>query len=227
MTADERSGRYKRLVSARKACRRCDGLVNASVLRRGKFDSDEIGPWTRWLGDLNARVMVVGQDWGDQRAFEKQQGRNGSYSATNDMLRELLASIGVDVPEQDAAFGPTDVFLTNAVLCFKDQGCQGPVRPEWFRDCGRAFLKPQIELVNPRAVVCLGQQAYSAVMSAYGLVQPKSWRSAVEGPGLTLPGGPIAFAVYHCGRRILNSHRDQTQQLSDWKRIAKALKTNR
>jgi DNA polymerase len=85
---NDRTTRYRKLVSDRKACGQCEELVNGSSLRAGVFDSTEIGPWTRWLGDLGARVLVVGQDWGDQRAFEKLEGLNDP-SATNKMLRRL------------------------------------------------------------------------------------------------------------------------------------------
>ena len=211
------------MVSARKACRQCEGLVNASALQGGAFDSAEIGPWTRWLGDLQARLMIVGQDWGDQRAFETQKGLDTARSATNVILRELLASIGVQVPEVGVGSGPAGVFLTNAVLCFKDHGCQGPVRPEWFEACGSRFLRPQIEIVNPRVVVCLGERAYRAVLAAYELPMYRRWRAEVEGPGLTLPGGPRAVPVYHCGRRILNTDRKRDEQFRDWQRIAAVL----
>jgi DNA polymerase len=198
-------------------------LINASTLREGEFDSAEIGPWTRWLGDLDARVLVVGQDWGDQRVFEKQRGCDVPNDRTNMMLRELMGSIGVNVPDVGVTTGPSGVFLTNAVLCFKDGGCQGPVRKEWFQTCGPRFLRPLIELINPRVVICLGEWAYRTVLAAYELPVYANWRAAVEGPGVPLSGGSIAFAVYHCGGRILNTHRKREAQLQDWRRIATAL----
>lgn len=221
----ERPRRYEALVEARKACRLCHdlGLINASEVRGGRFDSSQIGPWSGWLGDLEARIMVVGQDWGDQRAFEKQAGLDSPRSATNRTLRELLASIGIDVPDIGPAVSP-GVFLTNSVLCFRrDGGCQGPVRRQWFQNCGTQFLRPQIELVNPQAVVCLGERAYGSVLQAYQLPPVRNWRAAVEGPGLALGGGPTAFAVYHCGQRIMNTHRKRESQFEDWKRIGVAL----
>ena len=135
---DDRATHYRKLVAARKLCRQCEGLTNASMIRNADFDSAEIGPWTTWLGDLNASVVVVGQDWGDQRAFEKQHGRD-LPSATNQMLRKLLASIGVNVPDVDVTSRASGVFLTNAALCFKSHGCQGPVRSEWFEVCGTSL----------------------------------------------------------------------------------------
>lgn len=218
---DDRSQRYHTLVDARKACRLCNdlGLVNASEVYGGRLDSVQIGPWSGWLGDLHARVIVVGQDWGDQRAFENQAGQNWPDSATNQMLMRLLAAAGIEVPDG----GPGEssgVFLTNAVLCFRTEGgCQGPVQSRWFKNCGTQFLRPQIELINPQAVVCLGERAYGAVLAAYDLPPVRNWRTAVEGAGIALAGGPLAFAVYHCGQRILNTHRNSAAQFEDWKRI--------
>jgi uracil-DNA glycosylase family 4 len=214
---------YEDLVAARKSCVSCEGLVNASSLADGVFDSDEIGPWSRWLGDRSPRVMVIGQDWGDQRAFEKQQGGNLAYSATNEVLRELLESIGFAVPKPAKTPASARVFLTNAVLCFKDQGCQGPVRDRWFENCGQRFLRPQIELLSPKVVVCLGERAFRAVLSAYGISVSISFRTAVEGAGISLSSQTTAFAVYHCGRRILNSHRAREAQFRDWQRIKASL----
>ncbi len=228
---DDRVQRYQNLVGARKACRLCSncGLINASEVRGGELDSAQIGPWSGWLGDLNARVMVVGQDWGDQRAFENQRGHNWPdstttrMSATNGTLLELLAEAGI-VPK----VGPGEssgVFLTNAVLCLRrEDGCQKQPRSRWFTNCRTHFLRPQIELINPRAVICLGARAYGAVLAAYELPSAGNWPVAVNGTGIALTtGGPVAFAVYHCSQVNLNTHRKKPEQLKDWKRIGEAM----
>ena len=80
-------------------------------------------------------------------------------------------------------------------------------------------------LVNPQAVICLGERAYGTVPAAYALPPARNWRAAVEGTGITLPSGPVAFAVYHCGQRILNTHRNRATQTEDWKRIGAAMAT--
>jgi uracil-DNA glycosylase len=167
--------------------------------------------------------MVIGQEWGDQHAFLSQRGVDLPSSATNAMLRELLESIGIRVPPAGAPSHDSGVFLTNAALCLKDEGCQGPVRPEWFRECGVHFLRAQVELVMPRVVISLGQQAYIGLLASYGLLPAARFLDAVEGPGVVLPGGPHLFAVYHCGRRILNTHRKREQQFQDWRRIGVTL----
>ena len=214
---------YRNLVSARKSCSLCAGLTNPSRSAAGVYDGDEIGPWTRWEGDLDATVMVVGQDWGDEEGFKRQKGLDSSNSSTNRTLRELLASVGVRVDPPTGQTQRVGAFFTNAILCLKQGGAQAAVRAEWFAKCGQHFLRPQIELVHPKVVVCLGEQAYRAVLAAYGL-SPSSFREAVDATEPTvLPDGIPVVAVYHCSQRILNTHRDLEAQRRDWRRVARVL----
>jgi hypothetical protein len=69
-------------------------------------------------------------------------------------------------------------------------------------------------------VVGLRERAYAAILDAYGL-DSGNFRTAVEDRvPVPLTDGVAAFAVYHCGARILNTHRKLENQLDDWKRIA-------
>src|SRR5437016_6304074 len=46
------------------------------------------------------------------------------------------------------------------------------------------------------------------------------FRSEVEEScGRVLPNDSRAFAVYHCGARIRNTHRPMAEQREDWKRL--------
>ena len=193
--------------------------MNPSACCGGAHDSEEIGPWTRWQGRLDAELMVVGQDWGDVDYFTEHAGLDESKNPTNRRLRTLLAEAGFAVADVGMAEGRGNVFLTNAVLCLKSGGLSGPVNADWFRECGPAFLRPQIELVRPRAVVTLGERAYGALMRAFGL-QPIKFREAVEAPRpVELLPGVAYFPVYHCSPRVLAGTRTLARQREDWRRI--------
>jgi uracil-DNA glycosylase len=210
---------YQALVKARKECRACVGLVNPSVCHAGEFDCGEIGAWSTWQGNLDAPLMVVGQDWGDDAWFVREGGKTTSTSVTNKTLIKLLESVGFEIPLARDSTGRGALFFTNAILCLKQGGAQGRVQAQWFENCGGQFLRPLIELVQPRVVVGLGERAYAAVVSAYGL-KPGNFRADVESAApVQLSTGIVAFAVYHCGARILNTHRALDAQLRDWVRI--------
>jgi len=210
---------YASLVNARKQCACCKGLVNPSRCARGVYDSAEIGPWTRWQGRLDAELMVVGQDWGDVSYFESHRGLDEARNPTNRRLRELLAQAGFEVAAVGAEAGRGTVFLTNAILCLKSGGLGGPVKSAWFAECGPRFLRPQIELVRPRAVVALGERAYRAVCRAFGRRAGPFRRAVESGTKAELLVGVRLFPVYHCSPRVLAATRTWDQQQADWRRI--------
>jgi hypothetical protein len=125
--------------------------INA-IIAGGLFDSNHIGPWTGWQGNLHSDLMVVGQDWGGTVYFVKHKGIEDDDNPTNGRLCFLLNSIGIkiDLPRQSRGVGTA--FFTNAVLCAKPGGLTGSVMSKCFENCGSASLRPQIETVNPRVV---------------------------------------------------------------------------
>lgn len=230
---------YQRLVRARQTCRSAEALdlANPSRVEDGKYDSSEIGPWTRWAGDLEADLMVVGQDWGDVDYFLETRGFDAANNPTNLALFALLKSIDrpissppiLTAPYQAVSRTSTRVFLTNALLWLKKGGMQAAVQHDLFTGDSATFLQEQIAIVQPRVVVALGQRAYNAVLGAYELPLARGrFRGIVEQPGgVALPGMPSAtllFGVYHCGARVRNTTRSTEQQLRDWTRVARALK---
>src|SRR2546430_543392 len=87
-------------------------LTNPSEIDNGRFDSDHIGPWTRWQGNLSADLVVVGQDWGDTSYFRRVRGWDtDERNPTDRTLMKLLRSIGVviDPPGTETR---TQVFFT-------------------------------------------------------------------------------------------------------------------
>jgi uracil-DNA glycosylase family 4 len=211
------SDMYLSLVRARKECRLCEplGLTNPVLYADGRYDSDHIGPWSKWHGNLKAALMVIGQDWGDTAAYIKSAGIEDPKSRTNQVLVDLVRSVGLDM---------NAVFLTNAVLCLKEGGCQARVNKEWFRNCGERFLKPTIEIVKPKVLVTLGEHAYQSVTAIFGLL-PVVFSQAVNySEGFTLPQGTLFFPMYHCGARILNTYRNFNKQKEDWLRVKLALR---
>ena len=87
----EPSSEYAALVAARKQCRVCPNHTNPAVCESGRYDSDQIGPWSLWQGNLHADLMVVGQDWGDDRYFIQNADHEEHRNRTNDALNGRMA----------------------------------------------------------------------------------------------------------------------------------------
>lgn len=216
---------YRKLVEKRKDCCLCKGLCNPRTAEEGRHDHDQIGPWSLWQGNLNADIVVVGQDWGDLSYFSTWGGRDQpTGNPTNENLRELLKIVGIEIgkprDQQDQV-----IFLTNLILCLKTGGLQGCVEDRWFANCASAFFRPLVEIINPRVIITLGKKTSESVLRLYGIAYSKSvpFSSIVERAPYALSNTISLFPVYHCGAGSVNRNRSMLQQREDWLKIRKWL----
>jgi len=216
---------YRRLVDKRKSCHLCEGLCNPAIEANGLYDSEQIGPWSLWQGNLNAELVVVGQDWGDISYFRKWEGRDQpSGNRTNENLQKLLNNIGVSIGKPR---DPQDqvVFFTNMILCLKTGGLQGDVYKQWFLNCSRIFFKPLIEIINPRVIIALSKKVSESILDLYGIQHSKSARlyELISQSPYRLTRSLVFFPLYHCGAGSVNRNRSISEQEEDWSRINKWL----
>ena len=225
--------RYLQLVKARRGCQLCEhlGVRNPSMCSNDEFGSRNIGPWTNWQGNLDAELMVIGQEWDGYLNFIEQKGQDRDNSPTNARLVALLSSIGVNISlpskaRRQGAISQGSLYFTNAALCLRDgRASQNNNRSktpptQCFRSCATSFLKPQIELVQPRLVITLGLIPYRSVMHAYGITPKRSLQDAVEtAVPVVLNERTALIPVYHPGAWSRRRNRTFEQQIEDWKKI--------
>ena len=211
---------YAQLVRQRKACRLCPGLQNAAVIADGRLDSDEIGPYARWQGRLDAALLVVAQDFADAETFFRLRGWPGEGVATNLALTELLTEAGIPAQGPQRGCADDSAFFTNAVLCMKSGRMSTPVPARYYRTCGEHFLKPTVELLRPRAVVALGAGALLAMRAAFGVPERQPLDILVQQcPAAYLTAGTALFVMYHPSPTVRNTTRSLEQQRADWRRL--------
>lgn len=182
---------YEKLVRDRKGCELCKdkyGYLNQSVLLSDtgeSYDTNDIGNLSTWANDLEADLLIVAQDFSDAGTFKRDKGRiqlvelteespSSKYSTvTNFYLRELTKTIGRDIGLPPNTITTSEskkskrIFLTNAVLCMKPGIMDSPVSMPCVSTCANLFLRKQIELVNPKAVVTLGSVPAMAVINLF------------------------------------------------------------
>jgi hypothetical protein len=110
------------------------------------------------LPDLfpDAPVMLVGHNFDSISAYEESFRKGGeAQSFFWRILLDYLSQAGIE---------PERCFFTNALMGLKPGSAIGPmpVVAGYYDEC-LAFLKRQIELVQPSLIVALGQKAYSRV----------------------------------------------------------------
>jgi uracil-DNA glycosylase len=225
--------RYAKLVNDRRNCKQCSDVVNQSACAEGEYDkAAHIGPWSDWQGNLDADTMIIGQEWGGSDNYKGQFGRDRDRDPTNLNLVTLTANIGVTLPPPSAMQGTTEngvFFLTNGVLCLRKgaatSGTDKQKKPKdnapsktTFSNCARTFLRPLIELVEPRLVLVLGVLAWNGLMEAFSLPPATRLKDAFQRGHLPLNKSTIAFPLFHCGSK-LHLNRLLHLQIDDWKKM--------
>ena len=223
---ETKQSRYARLVQQRKEYRyKCNGIVNPSEL---SIDNDEhLNAWAYWHGNLDAEILVIGQDFGDVNYYEKYQGLDTNLNGTNKNLIKLFNQLGIELGDPLSPNHENKLYFTNAVLGAKvgqpstkniNGGMASPIKKkDWFADTSILFIKPLIEVVEPKVIITLGCLAYE-VMSIIYKLEKQSLKKLVDNNPIILCNNIKLFALYHCSGLGLIS-RNFEKQLEDWKKI--------
>ncbi|MGG3662952.1 uracil-DNA glycosylase family protein [Bacillus gobiensis] len=205
---------YKELVAQRKRCFLCEGVENPSKINNGEYDSDFINPWSKWKSNLNAKVMVIGQDWGNVKHFVKNKGTVDNNNNTNKRLLTYLELIEVD---------QEDTYFTNTIKCMKQSNdMSGKINSKWITNCGEIFLKKEIEIVSPDIILVLGKKAFDVICKLYSIKKCRNLGIAINKSNPFIINNKIkVFPLYHLSTRVVN--RSVAQQEQDWMRIKQHL----
>jgi len=209
---------YRRLVKKRKAHPFSEGLLNPSEIENGKYDKDDqLGPWSRWQGNLDASILLIGQDWGNIDYYLDNKGYDTDHNPTNQNLVELFASIGINIGIPSKPNFSAPVFFTNTILGIKKNGnMSAKVRKAWAKESAELFLAPLIEIICPKTIITLGGHAYGEIARIYDLsVLPL--RELINTNPIRV-GEKEVYAMYHCGGLGLANRNFQLQK-GDWARI--------
>ena len=244
-TGGEKEARYQALVEkARLSYASYDGPPDGKNPRLSWCDAcQEINLWTYWQGrgNLNAPILLVGQDWGCLRTKDGEacirkiqfapDGPIPNYMTGNDnptdknlvrLFQEAL-SISIERPN-------SNVFFTNFVLGYRNEGTSGDFKPDWIRH-DQAFFRELAEIIEPEVILCLGRSTFEGVLTAFSKpVQIGAFNHFIESDQNPVPvvlnSGKTAyiFALAHCGvMGTLNRNQGKdtslNTQIQDWKRI--------
>ena len=118
-------------------------------------------------------VMFVGHNYAGAEAFARLRDKGGEGGFWwRDILAPLLKGAGLDLGR---------AFFTNALMGLKDGPSLGSMNatPQFEAECSQ-FLRDQIEIVKPSAIVAFGAAAYKRVKTTVPSVIPCTHPSARE-----------------------------------------------
>lgn len=237
----DKKERFKRLAEDVDKCHVCENMMvyphcdlnEILINSEHGLDTDlpYVNLWNLWHGDLNADIMVIGQDFGVLEDVEllKEIWRKCTYTNPTDKnLRKLFkSSFDIDIDNSNIP-----LFFTNIANCYRLKATTGKAHLGWFPICANKFMGRLIEIVEPKIIIALGKVTFDGLFCIeeariecsnlhLGIKDDKLSKLMEHNYSLVLHSGkniPV-FPVYHPGA---NSQRNRSfeQQIQDWKKIA-------
>ena len=197
-------------------------------------DKPYVNLWNLWQGNLDADIMVIGQDFGhkDDNAVCLHTWQSGEYNNPTDCaLRRLFYEVfGIDIDQKDLP-----LFFTNAANCYRKYKTTGGMHGGWLPICVNKFMARLIRIVRPKMIIVLGQAAFESLFCMEELPircsdvkgsKGNAFSDVMQNRYEICEGDWCArvFPVYHPGA---NSNRNRTdlQQKQDWERIRDIMET--
>ena len=170
--SDTRQRRIKALNARIKACQRCPGL---NIPRE-----TESAPG---YGSVYSPVVIVGQSLCHQCMESQIPFTGGSGRFIDDALKR-------------ARIAKDQVFITNVVHCHPHDYPRDnrPSHPHEIENC-TPYLHSELDIVAPRLIIGLGQDARKVLRSRYPDIEPLPWPFAIPrkvkgSPSLLFPAHP-------------------------------------
>ena len=152
----------------------------------GRYECDHVSPFSKAAGNLDSPIVVLLLDWATRanlsKRFDAHAAEHGysEYEPTTARLKELLlAHFRLRLDE---------VYATNLFPFVRT----GQVPSGDLRRAALEYALPQIEIVAPRLVICLGGNTFNALRQANG-------RQALDNLNERLTQ---SFAVGECGALV-------------------------
>lgn len=190
------------------------GFKNIGDFHNGIYDCDFVSPYTKSANNIEADIMVVLQDWAGSNALsgpimEDVLALGHSLSLpTNIRLKQLLKKY-FDLDLQDT-------YATNLFPLIKSGATSGGLRSSDLRWAAKEFAIPQIEIIAPKLVICIGVGTFNALRKAHGLKASKNTEEAMFNSFST--NDTLVCCQAHTGR-LGQNNRGAKKVEEDWSKM--------
>jgi hypothetical protein len=156
------------------------GYKSIRDYHEGAYECDFVSPYTKTAGNVDAEIMILLQDWSSDESLREscdEETANLGYTPslpTNKTLINLLHKT-FELPLYD-------IYATN-LFPFVKQGRMSDRIPQ--RDLIAAALKfalPQVRIVSPKLVICLGLVTFNALRQACHWNPCRTLSAVIESP---------------------------------------------
>ena len=247
---------YLQLIEEIKACHLCENIKAPAFCKDGEFlkndshgyDENEkpdlqnayVNRWNLWHGNLDADIMVIGQDYGRVKDDEElseaywREVKPESWKFTTDYrLHKLFVEVfgeGFDLTKRNLP-----LYFTNIACCYRQKDSTSAMNDAWYPICANRYMGRLIRIIRPKMIICLGQIPFSCMGCLEGFsftCESANYESGTKPTLKEILDSRLRFVieaedmdripvvpVYHPGAKR-NRNRSEDLELKDWKEVA-------
>lgn len=163
---NEQAQRLATLAKRRQSEKLPCGYSDVSRFYGGGYDDCKfVSPWTKSAHNVHNRLMIIAQDWASEDYLKKEpfnqtlakQGFDQTFE-TNKCLCPLLRDyMGLDFSQ---------TYSTNVFPFIKPGKISAPIPWRLLKKFAKDYALPEIKIVDPLIVICLGIKTFSAIYAA-------------------------------------------------------------
>ena len=157
-----------------------EGYFSIAHFHDGIYECNHVSPYTKSAGNLNARVFIMLQDWASSDAFadgiSHDSIKYGHEVArfTNSNLKDLL--------QQHFGMKLSQTYGTNLFPFIKPGPMNAHIPQRLLEKAAVEYGLPQIDIIKPKLVICLGKETFNALRAALGLGKVMTVGEGIEQP---------------------------------------------
>lgn len=180
----------------------------------GAYECNFVSPYTKSAGQVNAEIFILLQDWSSDESLRGSldsdcvlYGLTRAFPTNKKLVELLRHHFGVELEV---------VYATNLFPFIKRGGISNSIPKGDLIRAAQEFALPQIQIVRPKLVVCLGLNTFNAIQIACGHSPALRMSEAINSP-FTFDEFRV-FCQAHTGARGQNN-RGRERVAEDWRKM--------
>lgn len=209
-------------VAMRRQAARWDGYNSIGNYHAGAYECDYVSPYSKSAHNVDASTFVLLQDWSSHDRLNAQLidedarilGLSPELPTNKTLQRLLLQHFNTEL---------RDTYATNLFPFIKLGGLSAAIPTSALIRAAREFAIPQIEIVRPALVICLGISTFNAVRRSLALTACKNIDDALDRPIQVSESTQIWCQAHTGGLGQNNRNRGGVNRVADdWTRMRNA-----
>lgn len=199
---------------------RLDGYACIGDFHDGIFECDHVSPYTKSGNNVDAKIMVVGQDWSSTDKLGKIPPDQDS--AELGYAPRLITNINLDdLLMRHFGLLRAECYLTNLFPFVKHGKMSAKISPKDLVVCAQKLTLPEVEIVSPQIVICLGIATFNALRRATGIKGTLKMDVAISSPFKFKRS--MIHCVAHTGYWGIERNRGRERVEADWQKLAASI----